>query len=120
MSNARRFALIGGAVVVLLIAAVVGSSLGGDDDDTTKSATVTVQGGKPVGGVQKVTFEKGGDIDLTVVSDVADEVHFHGYDVHHDVQPGGTVRFKMKADIEGRFEVELEDAKQQLAEVTVR
>jgi len=47
-------------------------------------------------------------------------VHFHGYDVHKDVRAGGTVRFRMPATIEGRFVVELEGRKQQLAEVEVK
>jgi hypothetical protein len=29
-------------------------------------------------------FNKGGTVDLPVQSDTADEVHFHGYDVHKE------------------------------------
>ena len=78
-----------------------------------------VQDAKPVGGVKDVTFKKGGTIDLTVKSDTADEVHFHGYDVHKDVDKGGSVHFKFPASIEGKFVVELENHKQTLANVTV-
>jgi len=120
MSNQRRIALLAAAVVVLVAGAIAASSLGGSDSKTAKAATVTVQGGKPVGGVQEVAFKKYGTIDLTVRSDVADEVHFHGYDVHKDVEAGRSVRFRMPAKLDGRFEVELEGRKQQLAEVTVQ
>lgn len=120
MSNARRFALIAGAVVVLIAGALIAASAGGGGGGFDKTATVTVKGGKPSGGVLHATFRKGGTIDLTLQSDVADEVHFHGYDVHKDVRAGGTVRFRMPATIEGRFVVELEGRKQQLAEVEVK
>ena len=81
--------------------------------------TVVVQDAKPVGGVKDVTFKKGGTVDLTVKSDTADEVHFHGYDVHKDVPKGGSVHFVFPASIEGKFIVELENHKQTLANVTV-
>ena len=52
-------------------------------------------------------------------SDTADEVHFHGYDVHKEVAKGGSVQFKFPATIDGEFVVELENHKQTLANVTV-
>lgn len=121
MTTRSRIALIVAAVVVVAAAGVIASSLGGDDaSKSVTAAVVTVKDGKPVGGVKEFTFKKGGTIDLTVHSDVADEVHFHGYDVHKDVTAGGTVRFVMRAKFDGEFEVELEDAKQQLATIIVR
>ena len=90
--------------------------------DNTKSSgpvTVTVKDAKPVGGVKDVTFKSGGTVDLTVKSDTADEVHFHGYDVHKDVPAGGSVHFKFPAKIDGKFIVELENHKVTLANVTV-
>jgi hypothetical protein len=80
---------------------------------------VTIKNAKPVGGIKTFTWKKGQKIDLTVHSDTADEVHFHGYDVHKDVAKGGTIRFYMPATIEGRFVVELEGRKQQIASVDV-
>ena len=46
---------------------------------------------------------------LVVKSDVADEVHLHGYDISRDVPAGGTVRISFTATLPGRFEVELEE-----------
>ena len=80
---------------------------------------IVVRGGQPVGGVQELTFEKGGRIRFTVESDVADEVHLHGYDIAKAVDAGGEVKFDVPASIEGVFEVELEDRVVPLAEVTV-
>jgi hypothetical protein len=125
MSSRARIGIVLGAVVILVVALVIASSGGGDDDkgssaDTTsQNAVVTVTNAKPAGGVQKLRFTKGGTIHFTVKSDTTDEVHFHGYDVHKDVKAGGQVTFDVPATIEGRFVVELEDHKQQIAEVEV-
>ena len=120
MSRNQRFVVLGLAVVVLVVAVVVIGT--GGSSDSTKDAgptTVVVQNAQPVGGVKDVTYKKGGTVDLTVKSDTADEVHFHGYDVHKDVAKGGSVHFSFPASIEGKFIVELEDHKQTLANVTV-
>jgi heme/copper-type cytochrome/quinol oxidase subunit 2 len=94
---------------------------------TTKTTTtagpvtirVLIKGGKPVGGIQRATVKKGQKVAIVVHSDVADEVHVHGYDLHKDVEPGGTVRIVFPATITGVFEAELEDRKLQIVEFTV-
>jgi hypothetical protein len=97
---------------------------------TTQQATTTtpaapaipvvrVVDAKPQGGVKRITFTKGDTIKFTVKSDTADEIHFHGYDVHKDVKAGGSATFSVPATIEGRFVVELEDHGTQIAEVEV-
>jgi hypothetical protein len=88
-------------------------------EPTPEVEVVRFQGGKVVGGVAKLRFEKGETARFAVRSDVADEVHVHGYDLMEDVKAGGTVRFAFKADIEGIFEVELEGQKIQLAQLRV-
>lgn len=84
-----------------------------------KVPTITVTDGQPEGGVADLTFQQGDEIDFRVDSDTASGVHLHGYDVMMDVEAGGQVEFKVPADIEGIFEVELEDTKTQIAEITV-
>ena len=56
---------------------------------------------------------------LRVRSDVADEIHIHGYDLKKDVAARGSVQFRFTARIEGRFEIELEDAGTQIASLEV-
>jgi Cu/Zn superoxide dismutase len=120
MSRTQRNVLLGLAAVVALVAIVIAVSGGGKSKEkTVTAASVTVRNAKPVGGVQTVKFKKGGTINLTVHSDVADEVHFHGYDVGKDVKAGGTVHFVMPAKIDGVFEVELESRKIQIVSVEV-
>jgi heme/copper-type cytochrome/quinol oxidase subunit 2 len=54
-----------------------------------------------------------------VISDTADEVHVHGYDLKQDVPAGGETQLEFEATIEGRFEVELENAGTQIANLDV-
>jgi len=145
LSRNQRFILLGLAAVVLVVAFVVARSGSSEEEGGSKSAsdttsttdnqqeaptgdahrprkpaapqvaTIVVKGGKPVGGVKRITFRKNGQIVFVVRSDVADEVHFHGYDIAKDVKAGGSVRFTTKAKIDGRFEVELEDRGTQIA-----
>jgi hypothetical protein len=90
---------------------------------TTTAGPVTIRvlikGGKPVGGIQRATVKKGQKVAIVVHSDVADEVHVHGYDLHKDVDAGGTARIVFPATITGVFEAELEDRKLQIIEFTV-
>jgi hypothetical protein len=118
MSRAQRLAFLLAAVVVIIVA-LVAIHPGGGKTKSSGPATVVVRNAKPVGGIKELTYKKGGTIDLTVRSDTADEVHFHGYNVHKDVAKGGSVHFRFKATIEGKFIVELEEHNQTLAEVTV-
>jgi hypothetical protein len=82
-------------------------------------ATIVVQGGEPSGGVRELEFASGERVRFEVESDVAEEVHVHGYDVIKRVQPGKPVSFDFPAEIEGRFEVELEESHTQIAELSV-
>lgn len=81
--------------------------------------TIVVRDGEPVGGVQKLEYSAGDEIRFRVESDIAEEVHVHGYDLLKEVQPGGSVEFSFPADIEGIFEVELEQSAVQLIELQV-
>ena len=82
--------------------------------------TVRVVNGQPQGGIKTLSFQKGDRIRLRVISDVADEIHIHGYDLAKDVAKGGSVQFSFPATIEGRFEIELENAGTQIANLEVR
>lgn len=124
MPRNQRFVLLGLAAAVVIVAAAIVAVSGGSSGDSspTKSSgpvTIVVRNAQPVGGVRDVTFKKGGTVDLKITSDTADEIHFHGYDVHKEVAKGGTVRFRFPATIDGKFVVELEKHKQELANVTV-
>jgi FtsP/CotA-like multicopper oxidase with cupredoxin domain len=142
MSGRTRLGVIAAAVAVAVAGFVIAS--GGDDTKrkSTASTTVTtptatgtttaptkpkppepprivIEGGKPAGGVEKIRVRKGDRVRFTVVSDVADEVHVHGYDLHKDVAKGGSVSFDFPARIDGEFEAELERRGEQILALTV-
>ena len=80
---------------------------------------VRVRGGKPVDGIVRVQAKKGDPVVVIVGSDVSDEVHVHGYDLMADVAPGKPVRIRFDATLTGRFEIELENRGEQIAQLTV-
>lgn len=59
------------------------------------------------------------DVLFTVTSDVAEEVHVHGYDLHFDLEPGVSTEVRFTADVAGIFEVELEGAHLHIVDVAV-
>jgi hypothetical protein len=88
-------------------------------EEAAEVPTIVIEGGQPAGGVQELEFDAGDQVRFEVDSDVAEHVHVHGYNVIQDVTPGKPVVFEFPADIEGVFEVELEDSHTQIAELTV-
>jgi heme/copper-type cytochrome/quinol oxidase subunit 2 len=62
----------------------------------------------------------GQTVNLVVTSDVAEEVHVHGYDRRADVARGQTVTVTFTADIAGIFEIELEKSHKLLLRLEVR
>jgi hypothetical protein len=107
------------AAIVLLV--VLKQDDGGSEADSAAGTvpTIVVQNGKPVGGVADLTYEKGDRIHFRVKSDVSDEVHVHGYDLMKDVRAGGEIDFDFPATIEGVFEAELEERKEEIVELRV-
>ena len=93
---------------------------------TTEAATAPVQvdvvvvGGESQGGIVRESVDLDSAVVLTVTSDVADEVHVHGYDLMADVAPGAPATIRFTADAPGRFEIELENTGVQIAELEVR
>ncbi len=80
---------------------------------------VTIRGGEPVDGIVRAEAKQGDPVVVIVRSDVADEVHVHGYDLMADVAPGKPVRIEFTANLTGRFEIELEGRGKQIAQLTV-
>lgn len=117
--SGRQRALIIAVAIVVLVGGYLLIRGGGNDDSNGGGTTVRVVNAKPEGGVKKLEFTKGDQVRFTVVSDTADEIHVHGYDLMKDVEKGGSVSFSFKGSIDGRFVVELEDHKQQIAELDV-
>src|SRR3954470_24789288 len=122
--SSKTTRLVGGLVViavaiVLLAVLKKGESSSNTTNSSGKVPTIVIKHGKPVGGIKELTYNEGEQIHFIVDSDVSDEIHMHGYDIMEDVKAGGTVSFDFPASIEGVFEAELEDRKEQILELTV-
>ncbi|HEX5853737.1 MAG TPA: hypothetical protein VFY36_11665 [Solirubrobacteraceae bacterium] len=121
MSRNTRIATLAGALAVVVVAFIMAS--GGSSEKaahTSGHAYIHVVGGKPKGGVQTLTYNKGEQVVLTVVSDVADEVHVHGFDIKKDVPKNGRVTFSFPATDQGGHVIELESSGEQIADLEVR
>ena len=81
---------------------------------------INVVGGQPEGGIRRASVRQGRQVVLHVTADVSDHVHLHGYDLMADVAPGTPAVIRFRATVPGRFEVELEDRRVQIADVEVR
>jgi hypothetical protein len=140
MSPRARIAVLAAVVAIAVVAFLVAKPGGGSKKSKTQATTpstqtatmparpqprapaiplIVVRHAKPVGGVKKITVKKGGRVRFKVVSDVADEIHVHGYDFHKDVTAGGSVSFDFPAKIDGVFVVELESRSEQIASLQV-
>lgn len=91
----------------------------GEQKPESSLPTIVVRNGEPVDGVLELEYDAGDQVRFRVESDVADEVHVHGYDVEKAVPAGQAVTLSFPADIEGIFEVELHGSEQQIAELRV-
>ncbi len=112
------------AIVVAVVLLIVLSSGGSDSSSDTDAGKVPVievnKQGHPVGGIQDLTYHKGDQIHFKVEVPFEEEVHLHGYDIPKEVpKGGGTVTYDLPASIEGVFEAELEDRKEQIIQLTV-
>jgi hypothetical protein len=136
VSRAQRLTFLAIAAVIAVVAVLVLAVAGGDDEQeaTRAQSTATATPGAAAtetptpepapplvtpGKVTKLRFEQGDTVRFRVRADVADHVHVHGYDLMKDVEPGKTVTFSFPADITGIFEIELEDAGEQIAQLRV-
>lgn len=80
--------------------------------------TFVVANGK-VRGPERITATVGDEVVFTVKADSADEVHVHGYDKTLPLRPGRPATVRLRADIPGVFEVELEESRLVLTRLRV-
>ncbi|MGB1580525.1 MAG: hypothetical protein ACPHER_03340 [Nevskiales bacterium] len=60
-----------------------------------------------INGPSSLQVTEGDEVEIHFASQVADEVHLHGYDLHQHLEPGKTTVMTLTADRSGRFEMEL-------------
>ena len=139
--HAALRARVGAALA--LVALLVSVGCGGGDDDTptatsdtpattagasspsTTASTgtvlsVTVRGGSVVEGGSRQRATLNQPVTIRVTSDVADEVHVHGYEKKFPVAAGQRGEVTFVANIPGVFEVEFERSHKLLFTLEVR
>ena len=100
---------------------------------TTVASTATTATTAPAGRVLEYTFRGGNvtgegrvsvklgeQVTIRVVSDVAEEIHVHTYDLTAELEPEAPGRITFTADIPGVHEVELESSHLRLLSLEVQ
>jgi hypothetical protein len=136
----RTRILIGLATVAALVLLLVLVRPGEDDEATTQTTArprITISVSRPtttapsaVSPVWRIdarektiarrSVEQGAQVAIFVTASTSDEVHVHGYDLKANVAPGKPASIQFRADVPGRYEIELENAGKQIAELTVK
>jgi cytoskeletal protein CcmA (bactofilin family) len=84
-----------------------------------RTVAVSYTGGEVTGTSGREEVPVGEQVVLRVSSDVAEEVHVHGYDLEGAIPAGGSVDIPLTASIPGVFEVELHDSGKVLFQLRV-
>ncbi|CCG01656.1 conserved protein of unknown function [Blastococcus saxobsidens DD2] len=84
-----------------------------------RTIEVAFAGGEVSGDTGRVPVPLNETVTIVVTSDVADEVHLHGYDVSAPVAPGEPATLTFDATIPGVFELELHEVGEELLSVQV-
>lgn len=138
MDKRTRLAAVAAAIVVLAGAAFLIPR--GDDTSTPPTASPAVEATSATGATtgtgssetrkpkptllttanpKEIEVELGETVVFAAESDTADEVHVHGYDKTIDLPANKRRTMRFKADIEGIFEIELEQSGQPIGTLTV-
>ena len=136
----RRSALL---TAVLLAVLLAGCATGEDPDDTAAPPSpsaaasaspsaaaspfvasarvidVRFAGGQVSGVEPRVPVTLGEKIVIRVRSDVAEQVHVHGYNLEQPVLAGGTVEIALTATISGGWDVEMHESGKTLFQLRV-
>lgn len=131
------------ALIAILLAGLAVAGCGGDDEpatpttsaptttaDASTSTTVAEPAGRVIevrlvdgdveGGPQLETVSVGDTVTIRAVSDVAEELHVHTYDLIVDLEAGTPGEVTFDASIPGRHEVEFERSGQVALTLEVR
>jgi hypothetical protein len=113
--------LAAGLALAVGLTACAGTAAPPSDDAAAAAQRIEVQvsGGRVSGDTGRVPVPDGARVTLVVTSDVADEVHVHGYDREAELVPGQPAEIAFDATIPGVFEVELHEAGTQLLSLQV-
>jgi heme/copper-type cytochrome/quinol oxidase subunit 2 len=110
---------VGGCAGTDVSGSAAGSSASAPSGTTTPSPAadeggrrieVDLTAGQATGNTGRIPVGLGESVTLALTSDVADEVHVHGYDLTVELDPGQPAEVTFAATVPGVFEVELHEA----------
>jgi len=111
-SRAARLGVLAAVIVAAIVLFIVLGNNNGDErsSDTSEGVQVlTVNNGKPGGGVKTLTYNKGDQVRLEVCLNAPEEeVHVHGYEIEKPAEHS-PVRLSFPAKLDGVFEIELHE-----------
>jgi len=81
----------------------------------TRSVEIRVRQGQLESAEPVVRLTEGERVSLVVISDRADELHLHGYDLHVRLIPNEPAKLSFVANLTGRFTCELHQAHMEIA-----
>ncbi len=93
------------AIVAIALVALAAACEGGAPENLTFDLEIHDGRLNIEGGVIRV--KQGDTVTINFVSDVAGELHLHGYDVLHDVSPDASSSLQVVADATGSFDITL-------------
>ena len=88
--------------------------------EPVKTIRVSVRDGKASPPPDRVAVPAGQRVKIVVTSDVADEVHLHGYDKEVELRPGKPGSVEFTADQPGLYEVETHESGTLLFQLLVK
>jgi len=91
-----------------------------DAGDGVPTIVISVADGEATPAFDTYQVGLGDEVRIEVTSDVADELHMHGYDVELALEPGVPGVLEFTADVEGRFELETHETGLQLLQLEVQ
>jgi hypothetical protein len=94
------------AATTTMAAAVTSTTVEPVTTTTENPVDVVIDGGV-ASGPTVFSYDVGDTVDITVVSDVDDELHVHGYDLVFEMSADVPITLDFVADIPGVFEVEI-------------
>jgi len=99
------FVLMVGAFCILTASTETGSfDAATAQTGTTHKVSMTIENGRADRGTVRVT--QGEQVEITLVSEQAAELHLHGYDLTAQLEPGIAATLSFAAKFAGRFPVE--------------
>lgn len=86
---------------------------------TIKTFTLAVKNNKLVSGPDSLTVNQGDTVSIIITSDVAGELHLHGYDKAVEFKKDTPATLTIVANLTGRFTYELENTKTEIGALEV-